>query len=265
MLLKSKGGLYKSDRNDLDSVFFSLYTGVEFGRMDCGRQGVSTQLLVETPSGKARDQSGAKRAQHWESVGRKKLMRGGLVALIWKTGSSTDSIRIYLGTLNSSLDDIVKHVKNNKETIKLAVSFFDAEADLRILRSLQNQGKPTPKDETRLLVEAPVMFEAIRPFLETLKTAEPSEIPFSRYIAFPDTGSLDQVALLPPAYATPRFAFDLRMLFDPSARIDLWLRPHDVTSIANARAVLKQHSRLDSSQADAMVDTLTSEIALIQG
>ncbi|KIO21376.1 hypothetical protein M407DRAFT_29032 [Tulasnella calospora MUT 4182] len=107
------------------------------------------------------------------------------------------------------------------------------------------------------------MFESLRPFLETLKAQEPTSFPFAEYLPLFDSGDLTRIKVAPPAYAHPQFDFNLRMLFDQPR--ELSLRPHDANSVARARTILKQESRLDDTQADAMVDALTSEVSLIQG
>ncbi|KAG8904211.1 hypothetical protein FRC01_008831, partial [Tulasnella sp. 417] len=132
-----------------------------------------------------------------------------------------------------------------------------------ILSALQQR---RPSDEgTKFLIEAPILFESIRPFLETLKSRPPTSIPFSRYIAHRDDGDLTSVTIHPPAYATPRFKFNLNCLFDYPPPVKVSLRPHSKSSAQRAREALKAGSRLDPSQADAMINALTSELALIQG
>ncbi|KAG8911359.1 hypothetical protein FRC01_005756, partial [Tulasnella sp. 417] len=259
------GGLYKANHSGSDSVMFSIYTGVNFQNMEFdGARGLAVELSFDTPEGPASDPSPAKRDIHWESAGKRRLMHGGLLGLVWvPPSSSTQGIRFYLGTVTSHLEDLRYSAKQSAETLALRVSFFDPEVDFRILSALQ-QRRPS-EEGTKFLIEAPIMFESIRPFLETLKSRPPTSIPFSRYIAHRDDGDLSSVTIQPPAYATPRFAFKLDCLFDCAPPVDLSLRPHDKLSVQTAREVLKARSRLDPSQADAMINALTSEVALIQG
>ncbi|KAG1787807.1 aconitase C-terminal domain-containing protein [Suillus variegatus] len=64
----------------------------------------------------------------------------------------------------------------------------------------------------------------------------------------------------------PGFAFNLSCLFPDKTDVeDLTLSATDNQSIENARAELRRGSRLDPSQADAVVDALTREVSLIQG
>ncbi|KAG8980485.1 hypothetical protein FRC05_006118 [Tulasnella sp. 425] len=265
VILAKSGGLYKANSSGWDSVMFSMYTGVNFESMECDvRRGLAVDLTFDTPQGPAQDESPVKRAMYWESVGKKRLMQGGLLGLLWiPPNSSTQGIRFYLGTVTSNLDDLRRSAKQSADRLSLKVSFFDAEPELRILNALQQR---RPSDEgTKLLIEAPIMFESIRPFLDTLKSRPPASIPFSRYIAHHDSGDLSSVTIDPPAYVTPRFAFKLDCLFDWKHPIKLSLRPHDELSVQHAREMLRAKSRLDPSQADAMVNVLTSEVSLIQG
>lgn len=264
-ILAKSGGLYKAAQAGWDSVMFSVYTGVNFKSITCDpRRGLAVDLTFDTPSGRAKDSSSAKRSAYWESVGKRRLMQGGLVGLLWVPPNSTvQGIRFYLGTVTSSLDDLRQSAKQSADKLAIKVSFFDAEVDIRILNALQQR---RPKEEgMKLLLEAPIMFESIRPFLETLKSRPPASIPFSRYIAHQGGGNLSSVTIDPPAYVTPRFAFTLDSLFDSTPPINLSLQPHDEASVQQARATLKAKSRLDPSQADALVNALTSEVSLIQG
>ncbi|KAG8902315.1 hypothetical protein FRC00_012828 [Tulasnella sp. 408] len=257
-LMKKNGGLYKCEQ-DRDSIRFSLFTNVRFGPMACDRRGISVELHFDAPPGDARHQSQAKRTAYWESVGKKRLTQGGLVVLLWKTDDG--SPRVYLGSICSSFNDLLDSAKKHENRIKVRVSFFDAEVELRILRRLQKSQKE--EKETKFLIESPAMFESIRPFLETLKAQEPTSFPFTDYLPLFDSGDLSQIKVAPPAYAHPQFDFNLRMLFDQPR--DLYLRPHDTNSVARAITMLKQESRLDDTQAEAMVGALTSEVSLIQG
>jgi hypothetical protein len=110
------------------------------------------------------------------------------------------------------------------------------------------------------------MFEAIRPFLQALQT-EPEDVPFSRYLVHQPLDQLRTIDLQPPQYTRlPNFKFQLSSLFDKEAEIDDFsLSVTDQESVQRARILLRERSRLDPSQADAVVDSLTREVALIQG
>ncbi|KIO17978.1 hypothetical protein M407DRAFT_226703 [Tulasnella calospora MUT 4182] len=265
ILLAKCGGLYKATQSAWDSTMFSVYTGVNFRGIECDvRRGLAVNLTFDTPRGRATDPSAVMRAAYWEGVGKRRLMQGGLLGLLWvPPNSEVHDIRFYLGTVASGTEDLVHSARQSADRLALKVSFFDPEVDLRILSALQDR---RPRDEgMKLLLEAPIMFESIRPFLETLKGRPPASIPFARYIAHQDNGDLSSVSIDPPAYVTPRFAFKLDSLFECNPPIKLSLRPQDQVSVKNARETLRNKSRLDPSQVDAMIGALTSEVSLIQG
>lgn len=264
-LLAKCGGLYKATQHAWDSTMFSVYTGVNFRGIECDvRRGLAVNLTFDTPRGRATDPSPAMRAAYWKGVGKRRLMQGGLLGLLWvPPESGNHDIRFYLGVVASSTEDLVWSSNQSADRLALKVSFFDPEADLRILSALQDQ---RPRDEgMKLLLEAPIMFESIRPFLETLKSQPPASIPFARYLAHPDSGDLSSIIIDPPAYVTPHFAFKLDSLFECDPPVTLSLRPHDNLSVKTARETLRNKSRLDPSQVDAMIGALTSEVSLIQG
>lgn len=263
-LLSKNGGLYKAARGGTDSVMFNVYTGVIFKGLKCDvKRGISVEMIFETPSGKARDGNDGKRKAYWESVGKKRLMQGGLVALVWKPAVGND-IKVHLGVITSSMPDLLKSAKESANRLALAVSFFETDVELKILNAIQKGSGDPASQGTKLLVEAPIMFESLRPFLDTLKSREPTAIPFAPYLAHPASGDLSNVKISAPAYASPNYSMKLDVLFEPPQPVSV--RPHDATSVENARAALKTpRSILDPSQADALLDTLTSELGLIQG
>jgi len=108
------------------------------------------------------------------------------------------------------------------------------------------------------------MFETIRPFLRALR-AEPTSLPFAKYLI--PANSLEDVTFQPPKYAlSPGFSLNLACLFNEQRPGPLLLRADDPTSVEHCREELRlANSKLDPSQADSLVDSLTREVALIQG
>lgn len=250
------GGTYRTSGRD--SVFFHLYTNVEFpaGPPEARRNGVAVTLVIDAPPNPAaRDKDMKKRFAYWEH--NRRLQGSSLITLIVV---SRRTIHTYIGVIASFGQDIAESSKSEMGRIQLRVSFFDSEVELMALRGHRlNLNKET----FAVLVDNSVMFESVRPFLERLQTIEPTEIPFSRYIA--PGWSLEGVNVLPPKYAlAPGFKFNLQCLAKPRETIsDL-----DITNpvaVARARDELKRFSVLDPSQAEAVVDTLTREVSLIQG
>ncbi|KEP47695.1 NFX1-type zinc finger protein [Rhizoctonia solani 123E] len=262
-LLTAKGGRYASPEKSRESVIFSVFTGVTFKPLALSNRGISAGIEFDTPPGKARSDRPGVRAEYWEQVSKKRLMQDGLVALIWR--DHVGKVDIYVGTVASSGRDLVDGSKapHGKERASIRVSFFDATTNLRIVQALQNR---RTSSDTRLLIEAPVFYEAYRPFLEALKR-EPELLPFGDYLKLQSKDELSRTTINPPLYShTPGFSFELKDLFKPEAGVQSFkLNTRDPVSVANARARLARTSRLDPSQADAVVDSLTREVALIQG
>ncbi|KAG9309778.1 hypothetical protein JVU11DRAFT_10152 [Chiua virens] len=261
-ILRKGGGKYHGAADSRESLMFNVYTDVSFTALGPDRRrGISVSLTFETPPGRARATQGGARTAFWKGMSGKRLVTGGLVALVWQTNRE---ISVHLGTISSSLDDLTRYVQSDGNRVKIQVVFFDSDVELRILSQLRT-GRSSSSG-IRVLVESPVMFESIRPFLEALKTV-PENIPFSRYLVFHPPSYLKTCAIDPPKYARlPGFSFDLSSLFNPEAEVDeLRMSVSDQSSIDRAQAELCRASRLDPSQADAVIAALTRELVLIQG
>jgi hypothetical protein len=258
--MQRRGGKYRGISDGQDSVIFNVYTGVEFSPLTPDRRGISVGVVFDAPPGRARSSQARTRAGFWESMSGKRLMQGGLIGLVWKTG---DHVAVYLGTMASSFRDLMESSRSSSERVRARITFFDADLELRILLALKHR---TGGKDMKVLVEAPVMFEAIRPFLEALRV-EPESIPFREYLVHRPSGYFDSIQIKPPNYATiPHFTYQLSSLFPPEAAVeDLKMSAADPLSVQFARQELRSASRLDPSQADAIVDALTRELTLIQG
>ena len=256
-IITKQGGRYRGQLDYNDTVMFSVYTNVRFGNITTDRRGLASTLVFDTPPGAARNTSAAQRATFWERMGSKRLMPGGLVALVWRTPRSTS---IYLGIVASPAKDLVASARASAKELTIRVAFFNPAVEVRILEWYQRDGGNL--NETRVLVEAPVMYEAVRPFLEALK-AEPTSIPFSKYLVLRE-GNLSNITVDPPQYTTgPRFSWDISPLLPEGRNFRLDVK--DAASVTNARELLRNESTLDPSQAEAVVDSLTREVSLIQG
>ncbi|KAF8629392.1 hypothetical protein AX15_003447 [Amanita polypyramis BW_CC] len=264
-LLAKKGGKYRGSGDTDDSVMFNVYTGIKFHSMTPDNRGLSVNISFDTPPGRARQGNGHARATFWRNMSGKRIMQGGLIALVWSRNNGRN-VDVHLGTIASSLNELTESVERSADRVSTRVIFFDSEVELRILNVLKFP--QSAQGNNILLVESPMMYEAIRPFLEAL-TMEPGMIPFQDYLVHRPSGFFRTHTVKPPRYAClPRFKYRLNCLFNPGAReggAELIMVPSDPQSVENARNELKRGSRLDPSQADAVVDALTREVALIQG
>ncbi|KAI1789230.1 hypothetical protein LXA43DRAFT_1155066 [Ganoderma leucocontextum] len=256
-LVEKKGGAYRTTGRD--SVFFQLYTNAEFVSRppEATRKGVSVSLVVDTPpGGTARDKDWKKRVAYWEHS--RRLQGASLVALVVVSANRT--FRVYLGIVASYGKDISESAKHEPDRVQVRIVFFDTDVELMGLRG---DRLCTGKADFAVLVDNSVMFESVRPFLHKLQTIEPTEIPFSRYIA--PGGSIKDVQILPPKYAlAPGFKFKLQCLAKPGQSISD-LDVANPLAVRRARDELVRLSILDHSQAEAVVDTLTREMSLIKG
>ncbi|THH13828.1 hypothetical protein EW146_g6431 [Bondarzewia mesenterica] len=161
-LVAGKGGVYRT--SGFDSVFFHLYTGIQFTPAKAERRNFTIGLLVDAPPGAPRDSSAKKRAEYWEHS--KRLQSGSLVAFVLVSPGRS---RIFLGTITSTSTDIAESAKASADKVQLHVSFFDAEVELYALRREKISGDGS---NFAVLVDNNIMLESVRPFLETLQTVE---------------------------------------------------------------------------------------------
>jgi len=252
-LLASKGGAYRT--SGINSVFFYLYTGVQFAPVKAERRNFTVGLSLDAPPGGSRDQNKKKRAEYWDHS--KRLQRGSLVALVL---IYPGRFQVFLGTTVSTGADIGESAKADADKIQLRISFFDAEIELMALR---RQPITINSSTYAVLLDNNIMFEAIQPFLRTLQEVEPTSIPFADTISH--TGSLNSLQVDPPRYArVPGFRYDLQCLARPGLNIPN-LDINNETAVALARRHLVRSSELDPSQADALIETLARGVSLIQG
>jgi len=150
-ILRNKGGRYRGLQDDDNTIIFSVYTNLRFGGISPDRRGLTSTLIFDTPPGTARHPEVGQRESFWQRMIGKRLMPGGLVALIWKT---SDSMSIYLGIVANSVPEFLNAVKESATELVIRVAFFDRHVESRILQ-WYHTGDTSP-GETRVLIEAPV-------------------------------------------------------------------------------------------------------------
>lgn len=192
---------------------------------------------------------------------RKRLTRGSLVGLLSQAG--TDSLgQIFLGIVSEE-----PMSTSDKDREVLVISFFDSAVYLQAIRQLSAQHTSNAHGQSMIFFEVQgFILDTLRPFLESLQRLEPSGIPFAKYLsAVP--GPTAPTRIDPPLFARhPNFKYDLAPLLREDERAGrLLLDVLDADSTADARALLSTSSKLDPSQAEAMVDCLTREVAIVEG
>ncbi|KAG8833029.1 hypothetical protein FRC17_000152 [Serendipita sp. 399] len=259
-LMAKRGGRYIAETGH-DSVMASVYTSANPMSITTDKRGMAVEISFDAPPGQARSRSVSQRAEYWKAISRKRLIQGGLVGIVWATQEST---QIFFGLISSSVEDLERAARKSPEILTVRVKFFDDRINLKVIEWCQLSPKDRLKT-TILMVEASVMYESIRPFLQALQR-EPTTFPFSRYLVHrSDDPQRLYLSVNPPLYTTTRrsFVWNLRCIMNQEG--DLLLDSHDASSIRHARDTLRSSSRLDPSQADAMIDCLTKEFCLIQG
>lgn len=267
-LIRARGGRYREAvvGTSRDTIIFNVFSNVTLKTLSLGSNGTSVRVEFDAPPGKARSRQPRIREEYWDQLSKKTLMQGTLVALLWKDSAASGTVEVYLGAVTSTTRDLTEAAKkpSAQERVCLDIAFFDTAMELRAIEALQNHGADH-EPGTWVLIETPVFYEGIRPFLEALKK-DPERLPFTQYLRHQSKEELSQTIIKPPRYSrAPGFSFELADLFDKDAGVEsLKLTTSDPDSVGRVKSWL-QRSRLDPSQADAVVDSLTREVSLIQG
>lgn len=125
--------------------------------------------------------------------------------------------------------------------IAFGISFIDPHDSLRAASTMS--GDQEDADTIRILVESPVLYESVRPFLEALQRSDPVLLPMADYIKHSKGPKRNAL----PAYSTrPGFHWNLKVLLKDNADIDeLSLDPTSAASLAYVRSALHRHGKLD--------------------
>ncbi|KAF8997694.1 hypothetical protein BDQ17DRAFT_1428824 [Cyathus striatus] len=181
-VFKKNGGAYKT--SGFDSLFFQIYTNVEFAQeLKAQRRDLSVGLIMDSPPGNGRSDDANSRATYWKHS--KRLQSGSLIALAIVTDGTLD---VFLGVVSSFSDDIIESAKALKDRIQVQVTFFDPEIEFR---ALKRDKLTRAQSSYAFLVDNSIMFEATRPFWRGLKLLNQPRFRFLRsftYTGPPGTG-----------------------------------------------------------------------------
>ena len=197
-----------------------------------------------------------------------KLGRGGLVGLLLRPedGQELGEPKVFLGEVHEDVTWGPQSQEQRRGSVK--VEFHDSAVFLNAVVHLGRQRRSHRSKSSMTFFEVPgLILATLTPFLKRLQTVEPSSIPFGQWIAQTTDASVALPPMEPPRFArSPTFQYDLSAFLQPGAPEEgLSMNATDSASIANARETLKAHSTFDDSQADAFIDTMTREVAMIQG
>jgi hypothetical protein len=141
------------------------------------------------------------------------------------------------------------------------VAFLDQKLGVQVSQNLKHKTK-----NKMVLVKSDIIMDSIGPYLKALQGMEPLTVPFDRYLQLQAQNR--DVKIDVPAYSRlPGFQWDLRCLLRPEVENlpTTFFDPTDAHELQQARNLLENSSLLDRSQANAIMDILTQEVALIQG
>ncbi|BEJ11584.1 hypothetical protein CspHIS471_0200440 [Cutaneotrichosporon sp. HIS471] len=248
--LNEGGGWYVDHSADSDSV----------------RYGLVIHIAADAPPGRARIGTFKARSEFWETS--KRMPQGGLVALITKnkagTGAQELEVAIATLTMYPTLFRNIKVPHGSRSRFSFGIHFIDDMVGMEAVRIFQ-QGDHSHV-QTRFLLESPVLYESVRPFLQTLQEVDDLRVPLQEYLVH---SNLRGKKINMPRYMqdSPERVWDLSCLFkDDNSDVTLCqFSPHNEVSVTNARETMYEHGKLDPSQSDAVIASLCREIALIQG
>ncbi|GAA5970767.1 hypothetical protein JCM8115_003167 [Rhodotorula mucilaginosa] len=263
-LLKRGGGRYRpaSSVRGGDSSDLMVYKDVQVVGIDLDRHELLLDLSLTLPFG-------FKSAKHIV----RNLAQGNFVALLSFDTTANGKVR-NVREVEIDLGIVAADLKG----AGLSVSFFDGarrsvylDAVRALAEQKNNKSNATAPSSALYLVELPgFLVSTVEPFLRALQQLSAPAIPFADILSAKPPPRGQKLRIQPPLYArNPGFEYDLSSILqgDDIQPGSLVLRPSDPESVGDAREVLAQpgNSRLDSTQAQALVDCLTREVALVEG
>ncbi|KAG0279807.1 hypothetical protein BGZ95_000157 [Linnemannia exigua] len=249
-----------------DNVSLNVYGNVQFEGMNNTKQLAGSILMTFSQPPQIQGEPTKRRKEFWERS-RRRLMQGALVCIASRESSTnfykesrrgTQNFRMILGVITQrDVDTLAK----DPNVAQIHISLSDPQSYLLMLNSIQ------ASEEQWFLVESTgSFFESYRPILKALQTCVPATMPFGKYLA-PSSEELitaDKGHIDPPLYTrAPRFRFDLSILL--RGKLPCLLDVTDEQSVVRTTDMLRKYSTLDNTQASALVETLSREIALIKG
>ncbi|KAF9358200.1 hypothetical protein BGX26_002267 [Mortierella sp. AD094] len=251
------------------NVNLDVYGNVKFLGMDSSRNAGGTIEISFSQPIQVKGLTQARRKEFWERS-KRRLTQGSLVCVVCRssadeleTVSSSDGFQMLLGAITKR--DIDGLYKDDK-VARLHISLTDPEQYIKMLNSAGQLG-----GQQCFLVESMGgFFESYKPILKALQNSFDlaAAMPFGKYLA-PTREELDSMrngikaTVDPPEYARiPGFKYDLSVLLNGRAcSLDI----SDPRSIAYAEDLIRRHSIIDETQAKALVETMSREVALISG
>ncbi|PKC57922.1 hypothetical protein RhiirA1_541364 [Rhizophagus irregularis] len=270
---------YNNSKNDInDNGDLQVYANIEFINIGCDKRGLFCTLKF-TP--KHNSTSLRQRRIYWQNS--RKLLSGNLVALLlpnpnFKQSPSdingnipmndSELYSIYFGVIMSRDEITDDHIRININFDDPSIYPIALNKVSKFRNSIMvNDSNNSTKKKTYLVESTNIYFEAYYHVLKTLKTTY--SLPLKRYLApeldHHQANVCIDVKVKPPKYTeAPRFLFDLSVLCNDKQQC-LTLNVANTHTYDDAAKKINENSRLDESQAKAVISALTREIALIEG
>ncbi|GBC00890.1 hypothetical protein RclHR1_00400004 [Rhizophagus clarus] len=283
----NKGGKYTYNKGANDNGDLQVYANIEFVNVDCDRRNGLFCTLKFIPTHNS--SNAKKRKEYWKNS--KRLKPGNLVALLLPNSnfeqtqsnisdSDSDLYSTYFGVIMSK-DERDERNKMSEDGfhIRTHINFDDpsiyhiALNEISKLRysTKENNSKNSRKLKSYMVESTNIYYEAYCHVLKTLQATKPSSFPFKKYLApeldYNLAGTPIDVKVQPPKYTrAPGFLFDLSVLCDDNHKQQsLTLNVANTHTYDDVAKKINDCSKLDKSQAQALISALTREIALIEG
>ncbi|KAF9203483.1 hypothetical protein BGZ49_006383 [Haplosporangium sp. Z 27] len=251
------------------NVNLDVYGDVKFLGMDSSKGSSGSIMITFSQPPQLIGLNQAKREEFWERS-KRRLTQGSLVSIVCHSNdnesenvSSANGFQMLLGAITRR---DVKDLSKDQTTACIYISLTDPEQYIKMLNSATQLGHP----QYFLVESMGGFFESYKPILKALQNSFnlAAAMPFGKYLA-PTSEELEaarngrKVIVDPPVYArAPGFKYDLSVLL---GGIGCDLDITDPLSIAHAERMIQNHSIIDETQAKALVETLSREVALISG
>ncbi|CAB4391624.1 unnamed protein product [Rhizophagus irregularis] len=251
-----------------------VYANVEFTNIGCNRRNGLFCTLKITPTPR-------KRKTYWQNS--KRLLSGNLVALLLPNPNFKQSPSDINGNIPMSDSElysiyfgvIISRGEITDEHIRIHINFDDSSIYPIALNKvskfrnsiMENDLNNSTKEKIYIVESTNIYFEAYYHVLKTLQTTKPYLLPLKRYLAPELNHNLANACIdakvKPPKYTeAPGFQFDLSVLCNDKR---LTLNVANTHTYDDVALSINEYSRLDKSQAKALISALTREIALIEG
>ncbi|CAG8485643.1 8192_t:CDS:10 [Ambispora leptoticha] len=266
-----ENGRFKYDTG-MDNGDLIVYSNVRFIDIIVDhRRGFSTRVSFAAPKIRGA-KSKRDRKEYWSKA--KKLMNGSMVCLLWPTVTELDANvddkkfthKLFFGTVIDRDED---RLAKNENWVEIDINFIDPSIYPLMLEDISKKDYSNPNIATgKYIVESTgVYLESYYHVLKRLQTTNPSEFPFEKYLTPIESDETHNQFISPPLYArAPQHEFILsrtkRCNHVPSP---ISLKVNDIKSQEQCIEQLKAAGHVDETQAKSIVESLSREIALIEG